>query len=941
MLTSASVRQYFSASRWIKVALIYFCVFVMLGILAVVRLHVLSSIRSQIAAESLYSKSQKDAVFELLDYAVGEQEPDFRAYEEKIALPLASRNARIELDRAEPDFSLVKRDLLEAGNDADDIDDVLFTFRLAHLFRIQPDIVPTWRNADDALVQLSAEAQHLHELLRDVAPDRALVQASIARIKTINGQLVGIENNLATEMEQVAHSAQHTLLIASWLIALTFVLGGIFVARLIVAKNEKLGEALRVSEERLRLAMSGSNDGLWDWDIVADSLYYSQRLLDLLGADRSILGKDSSLFLRFVHPADVPRVRGQLMAHLRFDAPYDAEFRIVTTAGEVRWVRSRAQSLRARDSRALRMAGSITDITDRRLSEEQLYAEKERAQVTLESIGDAVITTAVDGTIEYINPAATAITGWSLNEAQGKPTDMVCSLIEEHSRDKVATSFDHGGIKSKMREVETNLLLIGKDGHEVAVNRSVAQIRNRNGHVIGTVFVLHDVSKDRAYATHLSYQANHDELTGLINRREFERRVSMLLGGPQTSRTHSMLYVDLDQFKIVNDTCGHVAGDELLKQLAELLKARLRQNDTIARLGGDEFGVLLEACPTAPAVKIAEMLRQTVSDFRFVWRERVFPIGASIGLVTFGDQPATLADILRMADAACYLAKDNGRNRIHVFSPEDKELAQRHGEMGWIGRIRQALEEDRFVLYSQRILPLDGKHEDEKGGKSHYEILLRMLDENNNIVPPIAFIPAAERYGLMPALDRWVIKNAFSLYVKRANGGAQGEICAINLSGTSIGDVDFLPFVRQQFLLYPVPPQNICFEITETSAIANLGKAEVLIRKLKDFGCQISLDDFGSGMSSFSYLKHLPVDYLKIDGSFVKDMMLDPIDHAMVEAINRIGQVMKIKTVAEFVEDQATLDELRKMGVNFAQGYVIERPTAHKFHAAGDAFAEN
>jgi diguanylate cyclase (GGDEF)-like protein/PAS domain S-box-containing protein len=939
MLISASIRQYFSASRWGKVALIYLCVIAVLGLLAMVRLRVLSSIRSQIAAESIYSKSQKDAVFDLLDYAAGEQEHAFLAFEQKIALPLASRNARAALDASEPDFSAVKEDLLAAGGDGDDIDDVLFTYRLARLFHVQPDIMPAWREADDKLAQLNAEARHLHELLRDVAPDRAAVQASIARIRQANDQLIVIEHTLSTRMQEVAHNAQRTMVTASWLVALTFVLGGIFVARLILAKNEKLGEALRVSEERLRLAMSGSNDGLWDWDIAADSLYYSQRLLDLLGADKSILGKDSSLFLKFVHPADLPRVRGQLMAHLRFDAPYDAEFRIVTATGDVRWVRSRAQSLRAADSRALRMAGSITDITERRLSEELLYAEKERAQVTLESIGDAVITTGVDGKIEYLNPAATAITGWPLNEAQGKPTDEVCSLIEEHSREKVATSFDRKGIKLKMREVETNLLLIGKDGHEVAVNRSVAQIRNRNGQVIGTVFVLHDVSKDRAYATHLSYQASHDELTGLINRREFERRVSVLLGAPQSTRTHSMLYVDLDQFKIVNDTCGHLAGDELLKQLAELLKARLRQNDTIARLGGDEFGVLLEACPTAPAVKIAEMLRQTVSDFRFVWRDRVFPIGASIGLVTFGDHPATLADILRMADAACYQAKDNGRNRIHIFSPEDKELALRHGEMGWIGRIRQALEEDRFVLYSQKILPLDAHHEDVKGVKTHYEILLRMLDENNNIVPPIAFIPAAERYGLMPALDRWVIKNAFSLYVQRAKAGARGEICAINLSGTSIGDVDFLPFVRQQFLLYPVPPQNICFEITETSAIANLGKAEVLIRKLKDFGCQISLDDFGSGMSSFSYLKHLPVDYLKIDGSFVKDMMLDPIDHAMVEAINRIGQVMKIKTVAEFVEDEATLNELRTMGVNFAQGYVIERPAAHRYHAAGDAFA--
>jgi len=394
---------------------------------------------------------------------------------------------------------------------------------------------------------------------------------------------------------------------------------------------------------------------------------------------------------------------------------------------------------------------------------------------------------------------------------------------------------------------------------------------------------------------------------------------------------HTLLYLDLDQFKIVNDTCGHLAGDELLKQLADSLKARLRQNDTLARLGGDEFGVLLEACPIGPAMKIAEMLRQVVADFRFSWSERSFPSSASIGLVTFGEHPTTLGDVLRMADAACYLAKDHGRNRVHIFSPEDQELAQRQGEMGWIGKIRQALEEDRFVLYSQPILSLSASMQ----SQSHCEILLRLKDENNEIVPPISFIPAAERYGLMPAIDRWVIRNALALHAERSRAGAVGEVYAINLSGTSMGDVDFLPFVREQFQLSRVPPQSICFEITETAAIADLAKAAVLMRTLRELGCRIALDDFGSGMSSFSYLKHLPVDYLKIDGSFVKDMAKNPIDHAMVEAINRVGQVMRIETIAEFVESEETLERLKIMGVDFAQGYAIGKPALH--HASAPA----
>ncbi|HSY26637.1 MAG TPA: diguanylate cyclase, partial [Burkholderiaceae bacterium] len=336
-----------------------------------------------------------------------------------------------------------------------------------------------------------------------------------------------------------------------------------------------------------------------------------------------------------------------------------------------------------------------------------------------------------------------------------------------------------------MPELETNLLLICRDGREVAINRSAAPIRNLNDQIIGLVFVLHDVSKDRAYATHLSYQASHDELTGLINRREFEFRLESLLSLEAPSeKKHAMLYLDLDQFKIVNDTCGHIAGDELLRQLAAILRTKLRQIDILARLGGDEFGVLLEACSLEPALRIAELLRQTVGEFRFVWQEKVFPIGVSIGLTSFANDGSTLPDILREADAACYVAKDKGRNRIHIFTQEDKELAQRHGEMGWIGRIQKALDEQRFVLYSQKIVTLGGNEETAE----HFEILLRMIGENGELIPPAAFIPAAERYGLMPSLDRWVIKNAFHHCAQSLLNNVVLETCAINLSGTSIGN---------------------------------------------------------------------------------------------------------------------------------------------------------
>ncbi|WP_143021701.1 bifunctional diguanylate cyclase/phosphodiesterase [Nitrosospira sp. Nsp18] len=434
--------------------------------------------------------------------------------------------------------------------------------------------------------------------------------------------------------------------------------------------------------------------------------------------------------------------------------------------------------------------------------------------------------------------------------------------------------------------------------------------------------LFHDVTEAKEMAAQVTYQASHDALTGLLNRREFERRVEhALLTGKQDSKQHTLLYLDLDQFKIVNDTSGHVAGDELLRQLTGILQAKLRKSDTLARLGGDEFGVLLESCPTEAAFRVAELLRKTVREFRFVWEEKMFQLGLSVGLVTFSDGKETLGDVLRMADAACYLAKDKGRNRVQIYSPEDTGLALRHGEMGWVVRIQKALEENRFVLYSQKILGLNSLEDGD-----HYELLLRMQGEDGTLIPPMAFIPAAERYGLMPQLDRWVVTTAFSQYEGRHPPGTSVGTCSINLSGASVCDENFYEFVIEQFALYKVPPEGICFEITETSAIANLTQAVILMGKLKKIGCRFSLDDFGSGMSSFTYLKRLPVDYLKIDGGFVKGMVDDPIDKAMVEAINSIGHVMHIKTIAEFVENSAILDLLRRMGVDYAQGYGIEKP---------------
>ncbi|HEX6137193.1 MAG TPA: EAL domain-containing protein, partial [Casimicrobiaceae bacterium] len=437
------------------------------------------------------------------------------------------------------------------------------------------------------------------------------------------------------------------------------------------------------------------------------------------------------------------------------------------------------------------------------------------------------------------------------------------------------------------------------------------------------VLVIQDMSRERQYAARLSNLASHDALTGLLNRREFEQRVRAIVEHRKADDgQHAVLYLDLDQFKVVNDTSGHAAGDELLRQVGALLRPRLREGDVLARLGGDEFGVLLPHCPPAPALRIAEGLRKAIVDFRFAWKNRSFTIGVSIGLVNLAEGPHTLASVLSAADAACYLAKDKGRNRVQVYRPEDSEVALRRGEMEWVHRLHRALAEDRLCLFSQPMRAMHSPGADVR----HEELLVRLIDEQNELIPPIAFIPAAERYHLMPSIDRWVIRTAFRVLAERRAAGKAIGTYAINVSGTSIGDDQFLDYVRENFARFRIPHAAICFEITETTAVTSLSKAADFIGALREPGCRFALDDFGVGVSSFTYLKQLPVDYLKIDGSFVKNMLHDPVDAAMVEAIHRIGRVMGKQTIAESVETAATLDALRSVGVDYAQGNAIAPP---------------
>ncbi|HXR56657.1 MAG TPA: EAL domain-containing protein [Casimicrobiaceae bacterium] len=585
----------------------------------------------------------------------------------------------------------------------------------------------------------------------------------------------------------------------------------------------------------------------------------------------------------------------------------------------------RAKLLRALRASEERLMSSLNDIQMRKQAEALLAEEKERAQVTLASIADAVVTVDTSGRIEFLNSAAERVTGWSLAEARQRPVAEVFAVVDETTGapipDPVARALTDGGVI----EGDGNVVLLCRGAESIAIDYSAAPIRDRAGSTVGAVLVIQDMSRERQYAARLSNLASHDALTGLLNRREFEQRVRAIVEQREGQEgQHAVLYLDLDQFKVVNDTSGHAAGDELLRQVGALLRPRLREGDVLARLGGDEFGVLLPHCPPAPALRIAEALRKAIVDFRFAWKNRSFTIGVSIGLVNLADGPHTLASVLSAADAACYLAKDKGRNRVQVYRPEDSEVTLRRGEMEWVHRLHRALAEDRLCLYSQ---PMRAMHATGAQPVHHEELLVRLIDEQNEMIPPIAFIPAAERYHLMPSIDRWVIRTAFRVLAdRRANGQDLGSY-AINVSGASIGDDQFLDYVRESFARFHIPHASICFEITETTAVTSLSKAAQFIGALREPGCRFALDDFGVGVSSFTYLKQLPVDYLKIDGSFVKNMLTDPVDAAMVEAIHRIGRVMGKQTIAESVETQAALDALRSVGVDYAQGNAIAPPS--------------
>lgn len=567
-------------------------------------------------------------------------------------------------------------------------------------------------------------------------------------------------------------------------------------------------------------------------------------------------------------------------------------------------------------------------------TEDKFKQEKEKAEqharyskkqsnflhMTLQSIVDGVITTDVDGYIQTINPMAEQLTGWNEDEAQGQLLTQVIHAIKEDTRKRIDDLTENIEHSSVLDEPISAIFIQQHNNIETPVKYIAAPMRDHDDEIAGIVIIIHDESVQRSLNRQLTFQATHDALTGLINRYEFERRLKIVLSSRAEDQSiNTLCYIDLDQFKLVNDTCGHAAGDELLKQITLLLENSLQGVGTLARLGGDEFGLLLKNHDITKTKKIVGTLLNVIQQFHFTWKDNTFTIGASIGIATIPQTTISCEQMLSNADSACYLAKESGRNRIKIFTEEDDKLLTQQREMHWISRINHALEEDRFQLYFQEIMPLKGHT---KSFILHGEILLRMIDKEGDIVPPNNFLPAAERYNMITLIDRWVINKSIEWLATCKDK----VLISVNISGISLSNKDFLNFIVSKIKQHKINPELLCFEITETAAISNLSIAIHFMNVLKKLGCSFALDDFGCGLSSFSYLTSLPVDYLKIDGTFVMDIDKDPMHYAMVKSINEVGQVMGIKTIAEFAASDEIIRTLREVGVDNAQGYAVARP---------------
>jgi diguanylate cyclase (GGDEF)-like protein/PAS domain S-box-containing protein len=687
----------------------------------------------------------------------------------------------------------------------------------------------------------------------------------------------------------------------------------------IAVERRRSEDALRASEAKFRGLFESVLEGVYRTTLDG-------RFLAINPAFAQLLGYASAEEL---YPVPCAAIYAQ-------PSDRDAYVRRIQTDGEIRGeeislrrkdgstvvVLDNCRAVRDENGHATGFEGTIVDVTGRKQAEMATFEAKERAQVTLQSIGDAVITTDAHGLIDYLNPVAESLVGWENREALRRPIGEVLTVVDEISSAPVECPAMRCLREGRPLGLSQQTVLVTRQGQHVDIQHSSAPIHDRNGNLTGAVIVFHDISKERRLHRALHYQACHDALTGLINRREFENRLAAAVESVRHNDNgrHALLYLDLDQFKLVNDTCGHGAGDQLLKQLTGVLQTHIRAGDTLGRLGGDEFGILLHDISVVQAQRIAETLRESVRDYRFIWQGSVLSVGVSIGIVEITSHTPTVTGVLSAADVACYSAKDGGRDRVKVYMTD--AVPERHRAMNWVSKLSRDCDAGEFELFYQPIVAIDAAMQD----RERFQLLVHWRDESGVLIAPDELIPAAERFNLVASLDRWVVRQALDRLAHRNDSPVRPYTVTISISGNSLNDDRFLDYLIAELPARRLSPGAICFEITETAAIANLGNVGHFMRELRACGCRFALDDFGRGLSSFQFLKNLPVDSLKIDGQFIENVASDPVSRSMVQAIANIGKAMGVGTVAERVDSAEVLGELAKLGVGYAQGLHIAMP---------------
>lgn len=688
-------------------------------------------------------------------------------------------------------------------------------------------------------------------------------------------------------------------------------------------KNQQ--DALKLANEQIAIATQNGGIGIWSYDLVNKTLECDRSINALYGlAEDDVLTIDR--WASKLHPEDREDTMLALEEAIAGNT-YDVEFRVIWTDGSVHYIHAKASISRDQDGKALRMLGTHWDVTSLRELSLELVKQHETLRVTLQSIGDAVITTDPKGRVTWLNPVAERMTGWLTSEAKGKPLPQVFNIISEVTRKSVESPVSECLKHGKVLGLANHTILISRDGTEYGIEDSASPIRADNGAIIGAVLVFHDVTEQRRLSNEMSYRATHDQLTGLVNRAEFEARMTQILNRSKADGSaHALMFIDLDQFKLVNDACGHSAGDILLQQVSKMLSEVVRSRDTLARLGGDEFAVILEQCSTEQAQRVAQSICDRMDEYRFIHDGKRFRIGTSIGLSILDGRWPSIANVIQAADAACYTAKEAGRNRVHTWFDTDTSVRTHQGEMQWATRLEVAMDENLFELYAQRIVPVDQAYAAEIESKIYAEILLRLRGPNGDLISPGLFLPAAERFHLASRLDRWVLDHVIQWLTSLPEISIVSTIC-VNLSGQSIGDRAFHAYAIERLKAAGnAYCRCLCFEITETATVTNMIDASLFIEQVRQLGVKVALDDFGAGASSFGYLKTLKVDILKIDGQFIKDMIHDPLDDSAVRCFVDVAGIVGLRTVAEYVESAEILEHVRSLGIDCAQGFLLHEP---------------